>query len=287
MQTPPINSAASLLFSGFAWFGVGGVCMSGSELITTAVSTIEEVAVASAAFARHLSTFTVPAQALDELVSITVTAVPGAEYAGITRGSRGQFQTLAATDAVVHAVDAIQYELTSGPCVDAILEKSVFRTGDLREDPRWPQFGRRAAQETGILSMLAFRLYLEDDDAIAGLNLYARPVDAFDALSQTIGTLLASHAALAMGGVLAQQRVVNLERALASNREIGVAMGILMARHSVTREQAFDLLRLASQNTNRKLISIATEVADTGAFELTAAGARPRSAAPALRRPAS
>jgi AmiR/NasT family two-component response regulator len=53
-------------------------------------------------------------------------------------------------------------------------------------------------------------------------------------------------------------------RALESNREIGVAMGILMQRHQLTREQAFDVLRGVSQDSNRKLSVVATEVADTG-----------------------
>jgi hypothetical protein len=38
-----------------------------------------------------------------------------------------------------------------------------------------------------------------------------------------------------------------------------------MANAKVTREQAFDLLRIASQRTHRKLSAIATEIADTGA----------------------
>lgn len=60
----------------------------------------------------------------------------------------------------------------------------------------------------------------------------------------------------------------HLERALASNREIGVAVGILMANHKLTDDQAFDLLSRVSQRTNRKLRLIAVDVASTGAIEL-------------------
>lgn len=243
---------------------------------STAVTTIEGLARTSAEFAHHLSKFPSPADVLEALTAVTVEVVPGAGYAAVTRGVKGHFETVAATDQVARDVDAIQYALGTGPCVDAILENSVFRTGDLRVDERWPVFGRRAAETTGILSMLSFRLYMEDDEMIAALNVYSRELDAFDQSAQTVGMLLASHAALALGGVLAQQRVANLERALASNREIGVAMGILMASHAVTREQAFDLLRITSQNTNRKLVAIATDVADTGVFELPPAGIRSR-----------
>jgi hypothetical protein len=62
--------------------------------------------------------------------------------------------------------------------------------------------------------------------------------------------------------------VDHLEVALASNREIGVAVGILMVNHQLTDEQAFDLLSRVSQHLNRKLRVIALEVARTGAIDL-------------------
>jgi DNA-binding response OmpR family regulator len=44
-----------------------------------------------------------------------------------------------------------------------------------------------------------------------------------------------------------EDKAANLELALASNRQIGAAMGILMSQLRLTDEQAFDLLRKASQ----------------------------------------
>ena len=41
-----------------------------------------------------------------------------------------------------------------------------------------------------------------------------------------------------------------------------------MNQHKITRGQAFDLLRIASQHGHRKLVQIATEVADTGILNL-------------------
>jgi AmiR/NasT family two-component response regulator len=43
-----------------------------------------------------------------------------------------------------------------------------------------------------------------------------------------------------------EKEIFDLERALESNREIGVAMGILMAREMCTQSQAFNRLRTAS-----------------------------------------
>lgn len=62
----------------------------------------------------------------------------------------------------------------------------------------------------------------------------------------------------------AEARIANLERALLSNRRIGMAVGILMARRRVTEQQAFDLLRQQSSLHNVKLAAIAEEVVYTG-----------------------
>jgi len=55
-----------------------------------------------------------------------------------------------------------------------------------------------------------------------------------------------------------------LEGALQSNREIGMAIGVLMGRGGMTQDEAFALLRRASQHLHRKLREVAAEVVDTG-----------------------
>ena len=62
----------------------------------------------------------------------------------------------------------------------------------------------------------------------------------------------------------AQQRVATLQVALASNRRIGMAVGILMVRHRLTEDQAFELLRQYSSRTNVKPAAVADEVVHTG-----------------------
>jgi hypothetical protein len=69
---------------------------------------------------------------------------------------------------------------------------------------------------------------------------------------------------LAMALTAAREEAVNLRAAQESNRDIGVAIGILMARYLLTREQAFDALRIASQRSNAKLRDLARDVIDTG-----------------------
>jgi AmiR/NasT family two-component response regulator len=46
------------------------------------------------------------------------------------------------------------------------------------------------------------------------------------------------------------------------NREINIAIGITMSQFSRNRNDAFDLLRSAARNQNRKLASVVNEVID-------------------------
>lgn len=233
-----------------------------------------------AAVERELAPVTRTEDAFRLLTRVATRDVPGAEYAGISQGRQARFRTVAATDEVVERTDQIQYEMGTGPCVDAIVKDTVLVANDLANDQRWPQFGRRAFETTGIASMLSFRLFFENPQGVtAGLNMYARRRDAFNERSRAIGLILATHGALAVSTALARDKADNLERALRTSREIGIAMGVLMHQHKITREQAFDLLRVASQHTHRKLADIATDVADTGHLELPS----PRRSRPSLR----
>lgn len=87
---------------------------------------------------RHLAEKRDRDSALQVLSEVAVARVPGAEYAGVTAGRNGKMSTVAATGDLVRRTDAIQYELGSGPCVDAILENTTFNAADLRSDGRWP-----------------------------------------------------------------------------------------------------------------------------------------------------
>ena len=62
----------------------------------------------------------------------------------------------------------------------------------------------------------------------------------------------------------AEVRAEHLERALQHSRDIGAAVGILMARYKLTQEQAFAALRRVSQDSNVKLYSVALEVVRSG-----------------------
>jgi hypothetical protein len=103
---------------------------------------------------------------------------------------------------------------------------------------------------------------------MGALNLYARYPLAFGALDRARGVVLAGLAGLALGLAEAHEeqvrRAENLRQALVTRELIGQAQGILMERERITAEQAFEILRAASQNLNTKLWEVAQDLVETG-----------------------
>ena len=63
----------------------------------------------------------------------------------------------------------------------------------------------------------------------------------------------------------AQDEINGLQIALTNSRQISAALGIVMATHKVTMEEAFNILRIMSQHCHRKLRDVAADVILTGA----------------------
>lgn len=99
---------------------------------------------------------------------------------------------------------------------------------------------------------------------VLGFNESRPPGDGaeffFDLVARQISRALTD----ALAYESARKRTLNLEIALTTNRQIGVAVGILMHQQRITEVAAFDLLRAASQDLNRKLRDVAEEVTLTG-----------------------
>lgn len=215
--------------------------------------------------ARLLATERTVDGTLRRIVAQATATIDGAEYAGITvrRGS-DRYQTVAYTADLAVKVDNIQYEHDEGPCLTALHSVEVTRSSDVSADSRWPQFGPEAHRATGVVSMLSSPLYVEDDNVIGALNMYATKPHAFDEADASTLAVLSTHGAIAVSLVADRHAKDHLTAALANSRKIGAAIGILMYKHQLSEQQAFDALRIASQHGHRKLIEIAYEVVDTG-----------------------
>jgi hypothetical protein len=106
--------------------------------------------------------------ALAAVTAVAAGSLPAVDAASITRRRSGSFETVGSTDDAATRADALQYELGSGPCVDAVEKESVFHSRDLANDPRWPRWGPAAADSVGVRSVLSIRLTLDDEEAMAG-----------------------------------------------------------------------------------------------------------------------
>jgi transcriptional regulator with GAF, ATPase, and Fis domain len=197
---------------------------------------------------------------LAEVTSAAVELIPGVDTAGILLlEGGGKFRSLAATTDLPHQLDLLQVTFDEGPCVQAALADTIVRTDDFRSEARWPQYSP-AAVEIGVLSGLSFKLYTAERTAGA-LNLFGLQPMTWSADAETIGSVLAAHAAAA---VVATQTQSQLSAALLSRDRIGQAKGIIMERFDVDAVRAFEMLRQLSQESNVKLTDIAQRVIDTG-----------------------
>ncbi|MET9913136.1 GAF and ANTAR domain-containing protein [Streptomyces sp. NPDC006476] len=221
-----------------------------------------EFAEAMAQLARNLLAQESLQGTLDEIAASAVRLVEGCDAAGILAIRKGRAVTLASCGEMVEASDRLQGELAEGPCFDLARGmkgadgERVFRIADLTgPQPTWPRFAA-AARDLGIGSMTGVLLYTHDED-FGALNLYSRRPGAFGEDIETAGWLLASHAAVA----LADARTIDqLEDAMKTRHAIGEAMGILMERHKLSEDDAFDVLRRISQQHNIKLRDVAQRV---------------------------
>ena len=212
-------------------------------------------------------TLRLPATDADDLVSRivgeAVRLVPTARHAGvIVTDPDKNLRTVFASDVVPRQLDALQMQMGTGPCLTAARKQIVVRMHDIAADTRWAEF-RSAAQSCDVGSMLCVPLYI-DDQLLGTLSFYGERPDAFREGAEPIARLLATVSAVALADSFQRERI---ERALRNRDLIGQAKGILMSRHGVQADAAFELLRAHSQRTNTKLVAVAEKVVETGMLD--------------------
>lgn len=167
-----------------------------------------------------------------------------------------RIETPAATDDIARRGDQLQYEVGEGPCLQSIREQETVSSKDLLDEPRWPQWSRRAAEELGVRSMLCLQLFVTHD-TLGALNLYADHPDAFDADDRATGLALAAHVAVALAS---EQNAEHHASSLAGAAVIGQAQGVLMQRYELTPSEAFLVLAKASQSDDSSVRLVAEKL---------------------------
>ena len=217
----------------------------------------------AAAMTRVLATMEVPldvTETLETITSAVVGSITAVDHASISlTHSDGRIVTLAPTARPAERADEIQYELGEGPCVQAALDTPVVVSEDLARDVRWPSYGPAAAR-IGLSSQVAFQFRAQHDNVRGALNLYSVTPGGLDTYTMQLGALFATQVAITMGW---EQHEEDLQSALATREHIGIAVGILMERYTLTPEHAFSFLVRISQEANIKLRDIALSIVTT------------------------
>ncbi|WP_327686546.1 GAF and ANTAR domain-containing protein [Streptomyces sp. NBC_00467] len=181
--------------------------------------------------------------------------VSGAEGCGVTMLRQGRPMTVVSAGTSALRLDEKQYGQDDGPCLQALRTGEEVLVSDLRTEGRWGEYPAYAV-ELGSRSSLSLPIAAHSHTAGA-LNFYAPEPNAFDGFDRKV---LRSLAAQATGGIALAQRLADVEEfaedlqtALKSRAVIDQAIGVIMAQQRCGSEEAFAILRSASQHRNVKL----------------------------------
>nr|WP_296774268.1 GAF and ANTAR domain-containing protein [Rhodococcus sp. (in: high G+C Gram-positive bacteria)] len=209
---------------------------------------------------------------VDEVYSAICVAatllVPGCDHASLMLVRRGQAVTVAASDEVARTVDDIERATGEGPCLDAIENEAAQVETDFLTPSQWPALARGVLMRTPVRGAMGFRLML-DQKKVGALNLFSDTPGLFDADTADKAIMLTAFAAVTVSAIISGEEADTLRRGLESNREIGKAIGLLMAMHDVDDDQAFDMLRKTSQDMNVKIAALAQSVVESHKRSIT------------------
>ncbi|WP_091781146.1 GAF and ANTAR domain-containing protein [Pedococcus dokdonensis] len=200
---------------------------------------------------------------LAEICRTAVELIPGADHACISSlDSHEQLRTRASTDEVAALMDRLESQAQEGPCLDSIEQDSVQHDADITDGTQWPKLAELTIRHTPVRSMLGYQL-MDGLDNRAAFNVFSDTPGGLTQESMDVGAVLAAFTSVALAAAERQATADNLRRGLQSNREIGKAVGLLMAAHKVGDEEAFEILKSASSRTNTKLSALATRINDS------------------------
>jgi len=147
--------------------------------------------------------------ALQDLAALARDVVPGCAEASVTVLHDGTPGTMASTDSRARGVDEEQYGQGSGPCLDAMRERSPVTVEDYQGETRWPPIAR-ASLRLGIRSSLSMPLQ-ENGHVLGALNMYGETPAGFGPAAHASAAIFARQAALVLGylGQLHTERAIH------------------------------------------------------------------------------
>jgi hypothetical protein len=200
----------------------------------------------------------------DSLCRSTVEFVDGCDHASVMLRRNGRVQTVGASDDLARQIDQLEREMGQGPCLDAIDESEPDQhiCPDLaRDSSKWPELAATLLERTQVRGMAGFRIR-QDGQKVGALNVFSDTAGALSQHSLDQAIMLTSFASVTLAALDRGEEASTLRRGLESNREIGKAIGLLMALHDIDDDRAFAMLSKVSQEMNIKLAQVASQVID-------------------------
>jgi anti-anti-sigma factor len=203
--------------------------------------------------------------ALRLVVALAQATVGGADGVSISLRRHGTLSTVAASDQVILAMDAGQYETGEGPCVDASVKGRRFHAEALDTETRWPAFTPKALA-LGINSILSSPLEASNIP-VGAINIYSRTTSAFAVRDQDLASVFAREASVILSDAQVdltdQQLDDRMSLALRTRELISQAQGVIMHRDGIGEDMAYTKLRRESLQNGRPLRERAQEVVDS------------------------
>lgn len=157
-------------------------------------------------------------------------------------------------------VAEVTFDTDQGPCLAAVRTGTDYRVDEMGTEDRWPTFAPLAAAQ-GVTSSYSVPMRAHDE-VLSALNLYSGE-GPFTERDQMLAALVATQAATGLANVRAYARARDLADHLTprpwARDVIGQAKGIIMVRQRCSPDEAFEVLRRASQRLNRKLRDVAEQ----------------------------
>jgi GAF domain-containing protein len=213
------------------------------------------------------ASMTIESLGISELLAELAMLAPGLQGSGgascgIVLRVGGLPSVIACSDELAARVEKIQQVVLDGPCLSAMRTGRVASVEDTAQRGRWAEFAARAVA-AGVGSSLSVPLTV-GDRPVGALNLYAPGAGAFGEtrLRRARGVAGAVSGVLALAASRAEQarQVGDLRAALGARAVIDQAIGVVMAQQRCTTDEAFDILRRASQRRNVKLRDVAADI---------------------------
>lgn len=199
---------------------------------------------------------------LSKVAGLAAASVGVPTSCGITLEPDGRAITVATSDAKAMEFDELQYDAGEGPCLQTMHSGEIVSVPDMTVETRWGKYPARV-MAAGVRSSLSLPLFA-DGRPVGALNLHAWDAQVFTPARERDATVFAASASGAIAIALRLAREVELTEqlrtALSSRSVIDQAIGILIRDRRCGSDDAFDVLRAASQRRNVKLRVVAQEM---------------------------